>query len=190
MKKIISLVLVVFVLVLSFAGCAENETKEIEDVTRAETEVSEDDGKNTEESTEEETASEASTSSVNLADINQEIMDEIDVKDSLQLNEKSAKALYGIEASDMKQCVGFSVMSGTFPHEVVMIEASDDAAAKRIEEAFNSKIEAFTQQSKNYDAANYALAQKCEVQKNGMFYAMFLSPDFEEIKAVYNKHIN
>ena len=53
MKKIISLVLVVFVLVLSFAGCAENETKEIEDVTRAETDVSEDDGKNTEESTEE-----------------------------------------------------------------------------------------------------------------------------------------
>ena len=117
-------------------------------------------------------------------------MDEIGVKDSLQLNEKSAKALYGIEASDMKQCVGFSVMSGTFPHEVVMIEASNDAAAKRIEEAFNSKIEAFTQQSKNYDAANYALAQKCEVQKNGMFYAMFLSPDFEEIKAVYDKHIN
>ena len=74
--------------------------------------------------------------------------------------------------------------------KLVMIEASDDAAAKRIEEAFNSKIEAFTQQSKNYDAANYALAQKCEVQKNGMFYAMFLSPDFEEIKAVYDKHIN
>ena len=65
-----------------------------------------------------------------------------------------------------------------------------DRGNKRIEEAFNSKIVAFTQQSKNYDAANYALAQKCEVQKNGNFYAMFLSPDFEAIKAVYDKYIN
>ena len=190
MKKITKLMIIAAAFILIFTGCSgTKDTKEIESVTREETAPA--DSSKVETSEEKEApAGDASDSEVNLADINKEIIETLGVKDELQLNENSAKALYGIEAADMKQCVGFSVMSGTFPHEVVMIEAKDDAAAKRIEEAFNSKIEAFTQQSKNYDAANYALAQKCEVQKNGNFYAMFLSPDFEAIKAVYDKYIN
>ncbi len=189
MKKFSKLMIIAVVLVLIFTGCSGNkDTKEIESVTREES-VPADNAAETTSEEKEASANDASDSEVNLADVNKEIMDTLGVKDGLQLNENSANALYGIDAADMKQCVGFSVMSGTFPHEVVMIEAANDDAAKRIEEAFNSKIEAFTQQSKNYDAENYALAQKCEVQKSGNFYAMFLSPDFEEIKAVYDKYI-
>jgi len=127
--------------------------------------------------------------SADLAAIKEEIVASIGAEGGLDFNDNSIKALYGIEASDMKQCTGFSVMAGTFPHEVVMIEAANDEAAKRIEAAFSNKIETFTQQSKNYDAENYALAKKCKVQRDGMYFAMFLSPDYDSILTVYRKYI-
>ena len=129
------------------------------------------------------------TADVNLEAIKTEIVKTIGATDGLDFNANSINALYGIAPSDMKQCTGFSVMAGTFPHEVVMIEAADDSAAAKIEAAFDSKIDTFTQQSKNYDAANYALAQKCKVQKHGRFYALFLSPDYDAIMTVYKKYV-
>ena len=44
-------------------------------------------------------------------------------------------------------------------------------------------------QSKGYDAKTYALAQKCKVERNGSFVSLFLSPDCEQIKGIYNKYI-
>ena len=129
------------------------------------------------------------TTEVNLEAIKSEIVKTIGAADGLDFNANSINALYGIDPSDMKQCTGFSVMAGTFPHEVVMIEAANDSAAAKIEAAFDSKIDTFTQQSKNYDAANYALAQKCKVQKHGRFYALFLSPDYDAIMTVYKKYV-
>ena len=194
MKYIKGLVLSMLVFTVVLAGCGADNTgdgqKKIESVTREE--VSESDG-NVKAPGGETSGKDKSDSlpegSVNLQNVMDEIKTAIEAKDSLDFNANSMKVLYGIEAEDMKQCAGFSLMEGTFPHEIVMIEAANDEAAKKIEDAFNIKIQAFATQSKTYDAKNYELAKKCKVIKNGRYFAMFLTPEYDTAKTVYSKYI-
>ena len=188
MKKLLFIMLIV--LCVALAGCGKTDTPaNLENVGE---EAVDSNSTTVCDSTSAEKDSSSSADEdggVNLEKLNAEIMEAIGAADALEFTAQSVYALYGIEESDIKQCSGFTVMEGTFPHEIVMIEAADDEAAARIEAAFESKIKAFTEQSRNYDAKNYALAQKCTVQKNGRFYAMFLSPDFEGIMEIYGKYI-
>ena len=106
----------------------------------------------------------------------------------MDLDASAICSLYGIDASDVKDAAGFVVMAGTFPHEVVMVEAKDEAAAQRAEELLKAKHSAFVEQSKGYDAENYALAQKCKVERKGNRISMFLSPDYAVMNSVYYKY--
>ena len=194
MKNLRNLLLLFVAFMLLLTGCGkEEDKKQIDSVTREESvSAPSDDGADKDESkpVEETTDKDSSeTSDAKLETVMEEIKTEIGADNALDFNVNSMYALYGIQAADIKQCAGFSLMEGTFPHEIVMIEASNDEAAQRIETAFNAKIASFAAQSKNYDAKNYALAQKCEVIKNGRYFAMFLTPDYDAVKAVYTKYI-
>ncbi len=183
-KRAIILLLIALSFVLSSCNSKGTKREEIENLTKiGNPKETVDEKKNGEE-----TASKEDDSL--LYDIKKEITDALGAKDYLDFTKEAIDAIYSIDEEDMKQFAGFSLMEGTFPHEVVMIEAKDEEAAQRIEKAFNTKIEVFSQQSKNYDPENYALAKKCKVIKNGKFYALFLSPDYETIKGIYEKHIN
>ena len=107
----------------------------------------------------------------------------------MDLDADAISSLYGIETSDMVQAVGFVVMEGTFPHEAVMVEAKNADAAVRVETLLKAKHTSFVEQSRGYDAENYALAQKCKVVRNGNYISMFLTPDYEDMRAVYKKYI-
>ena len=184
-------------LAVVLTGCGNDNTqdgkKKIESVSRNEVTDASGQAESAEKKVSEGTVSEEGNKvpegSTDLVKITDEIKTAIKAKDTLDFNANSMKVLYGIEAEDMKQCAGFSLMEGTFPHEIVMIEASSDEAAKKIEAAFNVKIESFATQSKNYDAKNYELAQKCKVIKNGRYFAMFLTPEYDTAKSVYSKYI-
>ena len=79
-------------------------------------------------------------------------------------------------------------MDGAFPEEVVMVKAKDGEALKRIEEKMNNRIAEVKVQSQSYDAENYAIAQKSEVQKNGNYIAMFLSPDYDSLVDIFKSN--
>lgn len=183
-KRTILLLLIALSLVLSACTSEGTKKEEIENLTKE----GSTNGPLSEEKGGEESSVKAEDSL--LSGIKKEITDALGAKDYLDFTKEAINAVYAIDEEDMKQFAGFSLMEGTFPHEVVMIEAKDEEAALRIEKAFDTKIEVFSQQSKNYDPENYALAKKCKVIKNGMFYALFLSPDYETIKGIYEKHIN
>ena len=107
----------------------------------------------------------------------------------MDLDAGAISSLYGIESGDMVQAVGFVVMEGTFPHEAIMVEAKNAEAAARVENLLKVKHTSFVEQSKGYDAENYALAQKCKVVRNGNYISMFLTPDYETMQAVFKKYI-
>ena len=185
MNKMKYIILFVLASVLVVSGCdnSKDNAQNIESVSRKEAAVSKS------EIAESVTETKDADLECKLNEINDEIKETLKVTDSLDMNVNGINILYGISPEDIKQCAGFSVAQGTFPHEIVMIEASDEEAASRIEKAFETKITSFTEQSKNYDAQNYALAKKCKIIKNGNYYALFLSPDYEDVKAIYTKYI-
>lgn len=198
MKKSLLLLALVLMLAFVFAGCGEDKPKEIENITRQEKKVTEEketapeaegEKESKEEPEEPQKEEEPKTETKTLAQINAEIKSAVSASGALDLDASAISSLYGAEMGDMVQAVGFVVMEGTFPHEAVMVEAKDSAAASRVEALLKAKHSSFTEQSKGYDAENYALAQKCRVERRGNHISMFLTPDFEAMRAIYTKYI-
>lgn len=201
MKKLI--LLLVAIMVFTFAGCTEDKPKEkeIENITRekeaqpkkeaseAEKEPSEEKEDSQEEKKEEEKKEEPVVETKTLAQIQAEIKTAVSASGAMDLDAGAISSLYGIESGDMVQAVGFVVMEGTFPHEAIMVEAKNAEAAARVENLLKVKHTSFVEQSKGYDAENYALAQKCKVVRNGNYISMFLTPDYETMQAVFKKYI-
>lgn len=205
MKKLI--LLLVAIMVFTFAGCTEDKPKEkeIENITRekeaqpkkeaseAEKEPSEEKEDSREEEKEEEKKEEKkeepAVETKTLAQIQAEIKTAVSASGAMDLDAGAISSLYGIESGDMVQAVGFVVMEGTFPHEAIMVEAKNAEAAARVENLLKVKHTSFVEQSKGYDAENYALAQKCKVVRNGNYISMFLTPDYETMQAVFKKYI-
>lgn len=129
-----------------------------------------------------------SDANVDLGIVKASMMSQLKPTDPINLTAESLLDLYGIAAEDVESCACYTTMDGAFPEEVIMIKAVDSSALKRIEEKMNSRIAEVKVQSQNYDAENYAIAQKCEVQKNGNYIAMFLSPDYDSLTEIFNSY--
>ena len=160
MKKIVSLLLA-FVIVFSFAACSSGDDSSAQNNTAV---------------------------NVDLAAVKAEMIEKLSPADPINLEAQSLLDLYGIAAEDVESCACYTTMDGVFPEEVIMIKAKDADALGRIEEKMNNRIGEVKVQSQNYDAENYAIAQKCEVQKNGNYIAMFLSPDYDSLTQIFNSY--
>ena len=136
----------------------------------------------------EEAKNDAQTVTVDLAAVKAQMISELAPADPIDLQADSLLNLYGIAADDVVSAACYTTMDGAFPEEVIMVEAKDADALSRIEEKMNNRVAEVKVQSQNYDPENYAIAQKCEVQKNGNYVAMFLSPDYEALVRIYNSY--
>ena len=125
---------------------------------------------------------------VDLAAVKAQMISDLSPADPIDLQAESLLNLYGIAADDVVSAACYTTMDGAFPEEVIMVEAKDADALSRIEEKMNNRVSEVKVQSQNYDPENYAIAQKCEVQKNGNYIAMFLSPDYDALVEIYNSY--
>ena len=125
---------------------------------------------------------------VDLTDVRGAML-EVQAPDEPWLLETDAlKNLYGIEADDVQQSASYVTMSGTFPDEIILVQAVDEKAAERIQSALKARLSEVMVQSQSYDPDNYAAAQKCTVTVNGTYVALILSPEQESLRAVYDEY--
>ena len=123
---------------------------------------------------------------LDLSALRDKMTSELSIEGAMSLKTERLESLYGIEAKDVKQQGSFITMGGTFPDEILMIEAVDSDAAKRVEEKLQSRLEQVMAQSKNYDAENYALLQKCAVKKTGNYVTLFISAKYAELQKLFD----
>ena len=164
MKKIVS-ILIALLIACSFAACSGGSDNETPDNNNAAVEV-------------------------DLAAVKAQMIQELSPADYIEIQAEALLNLYGIAAEDIESAACYTTMDGAFPEEVVMIKAKDADALKKIEEKMNNRIAEVKVQSQSYDAENYAIAQKSEVQKNGNYIAMFLSPDYDSLVEIFNSNFN
>lgn len=136
-----------------------------------------------------EPVSDKTTPGKTLTEIKSIIMASIGASGAVEMDAEAMSSIYGFDTAHIAEAAGFVLMEGTFPHEVIMVKGKDASCASALESLLKVKLESFVEQSKGYDPENYALAQKCKVEKNGNYVALFLSPDCEQIKSVYEKYI-
>ena len=126
---------------------------------------------------------------VDLAAVRTAIVDQLGLTDPLNLDADALNNLYGIDPSLIAQSASFTVAAGTFPDEVVMVEAVSDEAVATIQEKLQSRLDQVLVQSQSYDAENYKAAQSCQVRVNGRFVSLILSPKQADIAAIYASYV-
>ena len=126
------------------------------------------------------------TANVNLTEIKDSIITKLAIDGAMDMDTSMLLNLYGIDEADVKESACFATMDGVFPDEIVMVRATDSNASARIAEKLQTRLEAVLVQSKNYDAQNYEIAQKCKVITKGDIVALFISANHETMQGIFN----
>ncbi len=117
-----------------------------------------------------------------------EIIASLSIANPLDVPAERLLALYGIAAEDIAASASFTTLDGgIFPDEVVIVKAVDSAAADRVEQCLNTRLESVMAQAQNYDAESLAVAQQCKVLTQGQYVALFLSPQHEAMEAIFEQ---
>ena len=121
-----------------------------------------------------------------IAAIKEQIVTELAVEGAMDIPTERLLDLYGIEAKAVKSSACFVTIGGAFPDEIIMVEAVDSAAAKEIAQKLESRLADVSNQAQNYDAESYAQFQKCKVQTEGVYVALFISAQAEQMQKLFN----
>lgn len=112
---------------------------------------------------------------------------EVGFSDVIELDEGGLKTNYGIEAEDVKQFAALVDASGIKCEEVVLIEATDADAAKRVKEQLDKRLESKLAQNKDYLPEQYAIIKKCSVEQDGNYVSMIVGEQHEKLTEIYQK---
>lgn len=132
----------------------------------------------------------ADAKKIDLAALRGQMKTQAEITDATDLAADRLESLYGIAAEDVKDSACFLSMGAAFPDEVIMIEATDAAAAARIAEKLNVHMDELRVQAQNYDAQSYALFEKCKVMTSGMYVTLFCSPKTEQLQSMFDAAAN
>lgn len=163
MVKKITAILMVAIMILSFASCGGAG----------------DSGEKTE-----------APKTVDLVAIKNEMITQLNIESPIDLDNDKLLNQYGITAETVKSSGSFIVLTGIFPAEIVMIEAVDENAAKEIQGKLQTRLDDLKAQSQSYDAESYSIAQSCSVYINGNYVAMFFSEHGAQMENIYLKYFN
>ena len=125
-----------------------------------------------------------------LDTIRNDILHSAEAEDATLLNARMLESFYGISPEDCADMAGFHRMRGIFSDECVLIRAADKAAAERVEDALQQRLEQVLAQSRDYDPEGYAIARESRVEIDGLYVRFFLSSQremMEEVYAAYRK---
>lgn len=123
---------------------------------------------------------------IDLAALREQMKTQAGIADATDLAADRLESLYGIAPEDVKEAACFLSMGAAFPDEVLMIEATDAAAAARIAEKLNVHMEELRVQAQDYDAQSYALFEKCKVGTAGTYVTLFCSPKAEQLQSIFD----
>lgn len=113
------------------------------------------------------------------------LLEKAPINDSLTLSEADMLDFYGIPAEDMEDFAAVTSSIGLTAEEIVLVKAADEVAAQEIEAHLKDRLEARKSEFKDYQPDQYDILTKCKVERNGLYVAMILSPQVEELQSLY-----
>lgn len=124
-----------------------------------------------------------------LSQVRDAVLQELGEEAPFLIETDALMNLYGIEPQWVASSASFVTMDGTFPHEVIFVEAADLDAADEIRGKLQNRLDEVLVQSKTYDAENYAAAQACTVTVDGPYVCLILSPEYQQITELYQNSL-
>ncbi|MBQ6152764.1 MAG: DUF4358 domain-containing protein [Ruminococcus sp.] len=125
-----------------------------------------------------------------LSSVYEDITKQVELKDMLVLTTTDQlDKYYGIAAEDVEDFAGCINSTGVDQEEIIMIKATDDAAADRVKEALQLRYDTKLAQNKNYNAEQAEIIESCSVDQDGLYVSMIISTNADQIKEIYQKAI-
>ena len=191
MKRFASLaaLLMTLVLALSLAACGDKNTADDSNQTTDQPATTQpaDDGNAAQTNGD---AASDTTGSVDLAALRDQIIADCGYTATLPVETAGLEATYGITADQVRSSASFNATVGTaFPDEIVMVEATDAAAAQDVASKLTNRLSAIADQAASYDPDSEALAKKCEVVTSGNYVGMFFSSHYDEMVSAFQNAV-
>lgn len=95
----------------------------------------------------------------------------------LTLNDALLLDICGIQTADVKQAVVAICEDSLRTDEIWMVEAADEAAARRIVELAQKRLTKKGEESITYSPEQYAVVEKAQLLQNGSYVILLVSPD-------------
>lgn len=133
--------------------------------------------------------SEPSDQSVGFEALYQKMLDAEILPEMMEFPESMVLDFYGIDPADYTEAVFYQSFDSMLADEVVLVNAMDDAAADRVEEMLNVRLEAKAEEAKGYSPEQFAIIEKCSVIRDGMNVIMIVSPKKDVLVEIFMKGI-
>ncbi len=123
-----------------------------------------------------------------LADVFNDIKAQVAFENITELKEaRQLDRRYGITEDMVAEFAGCNNATGGNQEEIVLIKAADETKAAAVKEKLDKRYESKLNQSRNYDAEQAAIVEKCSVTQDGLYVAMIVSDKADKITEIYRK---
>ena len=119
-----------------------------------------------------------------------EVMTKINTEYKLDLKKiDNLNTYYQINNDDVKQFAAEINSDSNAPVEIVLVEAKDSDAAKKIETLLDQHLKRNINQYASYNKDNKAMAEKCKVTNENNFVTLIMAKDAEGMLKIFNDSV-
>lgn len=118
-----------------------------------------------------------------VADIYAQLGEKVALPEMLSVNEAMILDFCGITEADRKSAVVAICADSLKTDEIWVIEAADEAAAKRIVDFAKARLKKKGEESITYSPEQYAVVEKAQLLQNGDHVILLVSPDAQALAA-------
>lgn len=106
-------------------------------------------------------------------------------EDAMTIENDSLSDLYGFEKEDIADAFCLAYLGGAFPEEAIVVKASDEAAAARVKDLLQGRVDDLLTQSENYDAETFEKMKTCKVMTEGNYVALFTALEHVSMESAF-----
>lgn len=118
----------------------------------------------------------AQTQGADLEALKAQFIQDYQYSDYVDLDAARVSSVYALNADQVVSAAAFNATAGgAFPHEVVMIQAASEEAAKAIEISLTEHLDGIAMQAASYDPESEALAKACTPVVSGCYVGLFFT---------------
>lgn len=111
------------------------------------------------------------------------------VDDPLVLGEGDMLDFFGISADSMEEFAAVTCANGISAQEIVLVKSADEGKASNVAEQLTKRLDARAAELENYLPEEYAIVSECEVMQHGVYAAMIIHPEHEQLEEIYMDYV-
>ena len=130
------------------------------------------------------------TADMDVAKVMDAMLEKAPIEGGIELSQDDMLNFYGIQSEDMEAFAANLAADGITAKEIVLVKAKDEDSAKTVESKLQSRLDARRNEFNNYLPDQYAIVEKSEVKRDGVYVRLIISPQQDEPRENGAAHVS